>query len=213
MKNIELLHDAANISNNETVKELIKRFILSNEMQKKQEKSKFNLFDYINTSKYAREYQQGIYHIDGLKVATDSFIMAICKEDYSKELEGKIISKKGEEIFAKYPNFKAIIPSNDLLNFVKIDFKKVLDIEKEFKVLKKISKDIKGFVKINDVYFNITLFSKLAKFCMEFNIDSIGVKEYKIAKAYKGDNMILLSPLFLNSGQENDSNIKVYSLI
>jgi len=207
MKNIELLHDAALISENKKVQELIQKFILSNELQTK---SKFNPYDYSAGKSDFRETLRGVYHSNGFKVATNGTILIAYKGNYPIEIEGKIIGRTGEEVDGTYPNWQSVIPNNDKLNFTPIDFKKVLDIEREFKVVKKTSEDYIGLIKIGDAYFHIGLMAKMAKFALNFGITEIGTNGYdKPAKIFSCENIAILMPMMRD---EDNKNIKTYTL-
>ncbi len=50
---------------------------------------------------------EGVYHSDGMIVATDAHVLLAIKSDYPAELEGKITDKQGQVIEHKYPNWKS----------------------------------------------------------------------------------------------------------
>lgn len=50
---------------------------------------------------------EGIYHSDGMIVATDARILLAVKSEYPSELEGKITDKQGQVIEHKYVNWKS----------------------------------------------------------------------------------------------------------
>lgn len=57
----------------------------------------------------------GIYHTNGMIVATDARILLAIKSDYPAELEGKITDKQGQVIEYKYPNWKSPFDRKEML--------------------------------------------------------------------------------------------------
>lgn len=58
---------------------------------------------------------EGIYHSDGMIVATDARILLAIKSDYPAELEGKITDKQGQVIEHKYANWKSPFDRKEML--------------------------------------------------------------------------------------------------
>lgn len=62
-----------------------------------------------------RPAMRGIYHTNGMIVATDARILLAIKSDYPAELEGKITDKQGQVIEYKYPNWKSPFDRKEML--------------------------------------------------------------------------------------------------
>ena len=78
---------------------------------------------------------EGIYHSDGMIVATDARILLAIKSDYPAELEGKITDKQGQVIEHKYANWKILF-----------DRKKVLPVDVNLEKLALFLEQIKSQV-------------------------------------------------------------------
>lgn len=78
---------------------------------------------------------EGIYHSDGMIVATDAHVLLAIKSDYPAELEGKITDKQGQVIEYKYPNWKILF-----------DRKKVLPVDVNLEKLALFLEQIKSQV-------------------------------------------------------------------
>ena len=103
MKNLDLLHEALTLNENQEIERLIKQFILSNqEMMNK----RFDIYDYCAPKADIHDALKGVYHSNGFKVVTDSHLLIKVKEGYNSEYEGKIIDKKG--LLLK-PNFLTMV--------------------------------------------------------------------------------------------------------
>lgn len=55
----------------------------------------------------------GVYYENGYVVATDDYKLIALKQDYDKNLEGKIINKNGFVIDLEYPDWKRVVPNLD----------------------------------------------------------------------------------------------------
>jgi len=202
MKNLELLQQAARISTNNDVITLIKQFLLTNEPQA----TKFNPYDYTGKN---RACMTGIFHSEGYKAATDGYIAISYKSDYAPELEGKIIDKTGSPVNDVFPMYRNVIPEDKNLTYQDIDFLKVLELEREYKADKKLNKELFGLVCISDVYFNVTLLAKIARFALNFGIKTIGTQDLnRCAKITDGTNTAIIMPK-LNTGADA---VKIYNL-
>lgn len=62
-----------------------------------------------------RPAMEGIYHTNGMIVATDARILLAIKSDYPAEIEGKITDKQGQVIEYKYPNWKSPFDRKEML--------------------------------------------------------------------------------------------------
>jgi len=66
----------------------------------------------------------GIFHENGLKLATDCNCLCAIQSKYDESLEGKIITPKGEiikeESASKFPDWKKVVPEDD--DLIQIEF-------------------------------------------------------------------------------------------
>lgn len=111
MKNENLIQEAikhlSKDERNEHIIDLLRRFLLSNQQQPS---SKFNIYNYVVRDE-TRPVLQCVYHAEGFRVATDANILvALAKQDYPQELEGKLLTKTAEEVEGRFPNWRAVIP-------------------------------------------------------------------------------------------------------
>lgn len=72
----------------------------------------FDLFDYVSTDMF-RMTLSGVYHADGMKVASDGVILIEVSEKYKKSAEGKIKDKDGKTIKGEFPSYKRLFPEGD----------------------------------------------------------------------------------------------------
>lgn len=102
----------------------------------------------------------GVFHNNGFKVASDSHIFVAVKESYPDDLEGKIVSKKGEYIEGKYPNYDLIRPKKKALkeSYIAVDREEMFATPGEYKVDDKVIET----VDIVLCRFNKKLFDKLS---------------------------------------------------
>lgn len=78
---------------------------------------------------------EGVYHGNGMIVATDARVLLAIKSDYPAELEGKITDKQGQVIEHKYPNWEILF-----------DRKKVLPVDVNLEKLALFLEQIKSQV-------------------------------------------------------------------
>ena len=210
MKNKELLIKALQVQSKDYSNELIKQFLLSNEKIE----TKFNLYHFQNDKDFSHTCMKGTTHMGGYLYATDGHILAKVKSDYTVELEGVILTKNGL-IYRneKLLNFDSVIPNLDDIKPLKIDFKKVLDIEKQYKIDKKTDNDKNKLyiIKINDCYFNIKLFSVIARFSIAYQIEDIyltGSTRPLVVQNKELDATALIMPILIN----DKYSAKIYEL-
>ena len=193
MKNTELLNTALQLNNSPEIERLIKQFLLSNTLQSN---NKFNPFDFT-AKKDWRLVLTGVHYEDGYMYASDSHLAIKVKQDYLPELEEKTIDKKGAEITEKYPDVNRVIPPDEAMTFVQIDFAKVLEVEKVYRLDCKADKEIKiGLVKVGETYLSVELLAKIAKFALHFGIEKIGIQSPdRCVKITNGESMAILMPV------------------
>lgn len=206
MKNIDLLERAILSDTKEASDSLIKQFLLSNQMQN----SKFNIFDYCAKKDDYSPAFTGVLHEKGYKVATDGHCLIILKEDYPAELEGKIVDKKGAFIDSKFPDFSQLLQIDDKYTFYEFDGDKILEIEKDWKIEKKLNDFNFGYVKIQNTCLGIELLAKMVRFAKTIGTNQIGIQSpNRAVKIGKGlENCGIMMPVLIS----NESNAKEYTL-
>ena len=163
--------------------------------------NKFNWFDY--TSKDGlRPVMNGIFHDNGEKVATDSHILVVMKEDYPEDYEGKILMKDGElkdqERVGRFPNWKCVMPeSTEGRTPVKIDFDRADKIFKDIRVKCRFDKLSVWKVKVGGVLYNWELLQRMFKFMRYIGTDVMWNDEKSIRAGYveNGGNRAILMPM------------------
>lgn len=142
---------------------------------------KFNLYDFCAKDNL-RPAMVGVYHKDGYKYATDSYILCKLKQDYKPELEDNIVLKDGSILpkheYTRVLNYNAVIPySLDGYESIKIDFAQLQQWNKEAKLHKKTYG--KNSVQLVDVYrdhnFKIEYLTKVATAMKELGTNELYV--------------------------------------
>lgn len=130
---------------------------------------KFDLYNYADKKDFIRPMMGCVYHTEGLKVASDTYILVALKEDYDPELEGKAVKYDGSFEEGKYPNFRALRPTNFKKTHTanEFDFEKfdefVRDAKSQIKL--KVHKNMYYFyVCIGGCYFHLELLIKLVDY-------------------------------------------------
>ncbi len=209
MKNLNLLQTAYESNDIKIIKDNIRRFLLMNESERR---DRFDIYNYV-AKHIPYSSVLGVYHDNGFKIATNTHILIVKKEDYNQELEGKIISKDGEEIESKFVNYRSVIGQDNDYTFHPIDFELFNQIYKEYKTDKKLNKKGLFIVKFQDVYFNIELFNKLVIFAKECGIYNLGLRKINPREHgakftnNRGDEGVLM-PVMCS----DESECKVYKL-
>ena len=125
----------------------------------KAKKGNINIYDYVRKDDTYTKLA-GVFYNNGEIVASDAHILLVLKNyEYSKEFEGKIISKAGEEIDKQYPNYNNIKPS-DNTETIQIDRENFNNAIKADKAKKKLmsakeKKAHKAYYKINGIYLDL----------------------------------------------------------
>ena len=103
----------------------------------------------------------GVFHDNGMKVASDAQILVAVKESYPEEFEGKIVGKNGEYVEGKYPKYNLIRPGKGDLrrNYIGVDRDGSFTIE----AVHKVDGENVETVDIMQSRFNKKLFEKLCK--------------------------------------------------
>ena len=182
MKNIELLEQAILLNSKEDSNELIKQFLLSNQLQS----SKFNLYDFCDKDQI-RPLFTGVNYSNGFKAATDGYVLIKLKESYNPDLEGKTIDKKGAEIEGIYPKYNDVIPDDKYLTYYSLDCDRVIELYQEYKLAKKLDKSHEGYVIIQNVSFRVDLLAKMCRYAKFIGTDQIGLQDSKRAAKFSNN--------------------------
>ena len=181
----------------------LKQFMLANQAKPN---CKVNLYDlcYKNDD---IPVINGIFHDKGFLVATDGHILAKIRNKYPEQLEGKIITKSGEEVEGRFPNYKAVMGKYEEMIDVSISKEKVIEAVKQLKLEKKIGGICQKQVlcKAGKQYFNAEMLLKLLLLCES---EKMQIREAKDSeRAIMGKNTetgseSLLMPVYVDSFSE-----------
>ena len=169
-----------------------------------EKKSKFNIWNYTLVDNI-RPALCGIFHDKGYKVATDCHILLALKEEYSEELEGRIMRKDGTlmDEDTRFPKWRDVIPNPELSKLipVKIDFAKVLGFEADFNAKKKASgsKHMEGYVRVREnCSFKLEYLVRMVKAMELIGTDVLMVNEdgKRAALAVGGESKCILMPIW-----------------
>ena len=96
-------------------------------------KGKFSLWDYVSKDDI-RPSMCCVLHDSGYKVASDTHILVVLKEDYPEDMEGKLMKKDGtiEDENVKFPNWRMVIPDPKKMVAVRLDFAGIRAFEADF---------------------------------------------------------------------------------
>jgi hypothetical protein len=177
----------------------LKQFMLANQAKPN---CKVDLYNLCYKGDFERTIS-GIYHDKGYIVATDGYILAKIKEEYPEELEGKIITKYGDEIEGIYPNYQKVIGNFDEMTDVSVNKEKVLEAVKQYKLEKKIGGICQKQVlcKAGKQYFKAEM---LLKFLLLCESEKMQIREAKDSeRAIMGKNTetgseSLLMPVYVD---------------
>ena len=168
-----------NLTDNETIKGLCNEILYIDACNTTVKNSRFDIYKYVGKDK-ARERLQGVYYNNGDIVATDSYLLVVLQnQTYNPMYEGKIMSKTGEIIEGKYPNYQSIMPAK-LNNYIltKFDYSRLEEINKsdKAKVMAMQDCDKKYYtpvVKIGNAYFQLELINRLVTFMRHIGTNEI----------------------------------------
>ena len=176
---IEKINLINNLTDNETIKGLCNEILYIDACNTTVKNSKFDIYKYVSKDK-ERERLQGVYYNNGDIVATDSYLLVVLQnQTYNPMYEGKIMSKTGEIIQGKYPNYQSIMLAK-LDNYIltKFDYSRLEEINKsdKAKVMAMQDCDKKYYtpvVKIGNAYFKLELINKLVTFMRHIGTNEI----------------------------------------
>lgn len=174
---------------------------------------RFNIYNFVGRDKY-RAPLTGVYHDGGYKVASDAIVLAAVKSDYSEELEHHIISKDGQEVSAKYPNWKGCIPDGRDYQSYRVDFK---EYDEFIKGRREASRSTDGkairwddiwAVKVGPAYLKARHFDRFAAGMKEIGATEIYVRDERhtiYAKTDKG--WVLIFPMLTEREADDPDTI------
>lgn len=168
-----------NLTDNETIKALCNEILYIDACNTTVKNSRFDIYKYVGKDK-ARELLQGVYYNNGDIVATDSYLLVVLQnQTYNPMYEGKIMSKTGEIIEGKYPNYKSITPAK-LNNYIltQFDYSRLEEINKSDKAKVMAMQDCEKkhytpVVKIGNAYFQLDLINRLVTFMRHIGTNEI----------------------------------------
>lgn len=101
-------------------------------------------------------YPDGLLYQEGKIIATTGFILCVLKADYDSEKEGKIISKKGEILNSRFPNWKAVIPSDYHDYLIDVNSQQLFEAVKKIRKIKGLlsGKAIDSIIEVNGQFYN-----------------------------------------------------------
>lgn len=164
-------------------------------------KGKFSLWDYTLKDDDLRPSMNCILHDSGFKVASDSHILVVLKEDYPEDMEGKLMKKDGtiEIENVKFPNWRGVIPDPKKMRMVavRLDFAGIRAFEADFKAKKKLNKKLEGYVRVGGCLFKLDYLVKAARFMEHVGTDEflVAADGKRAALAVSGDSKMILMPV------------------
>ena len=183
LRNIINIASMENTDENETIVKLCNEILFLESSGLKAKKGSINIYDYIcKDGKYTRI--TGVYHNNGEIVASDSHILLVLKNyAYEAKYEGKVISKSGEEIDGKYPNYNAVKPSNntETIQIDRDNFNNAIKADKAKKKLltAKEKKAHKAYYKIDEIYLDLYEMEKFVNAMEYLGTDNIQIHPTK----------------------------------
>ena len=194
MKEVKLIEEAIRSTNEDGIRQILEQFLRANTVirDEKLDLSKFVGKDGMKPA------QTGILHEKGLKVATDGSILVAIYSHYKSEYEGKVITPRGEVIDGTFPNWKAVLPSQESLKTVKLS-NLIADALRKIKHAETIAKiDSKQvFVSLScdneKMYFRSDYFTKFLTFIRTYPGANMGVRQNNCLYASNNNNLCMLT--------------------
>lgn len=103
------LNEIFYLTEKQEIKDMISQIMLSELEEEKVKIRKFNLFNMTANNPIGRPALSGVYHNNGMRIASDTYVLAVVKDGYPELLEGKILYKDGTFCNATYPDYKAVL--------------------------------------------------------------------------------------------------------
>lgn len=156
---------------------------------------KFNIYKFTNP-KEPRHQLRGVYYDNGNLVASDGCILAVIKNEYPAEYEGRIIDKAGKDIKLKYNNYRCVIPIAEDWPTYKIDFAQVREIIKRSKAWAKANGKKQNckerLIKVGPAFFSLDLFEVLISGMGHIGNNILMIKNAIIQAVCKNDKGIFI---------------------
>lgn len=213
MEAIELLEKVIYEESVDERQEIINAFIRANTLTKRV--GKLNLYNFIDKSKYIKSLSGVYYDPYGFKVVSDGHALLAIKEDFDKDLAGKIIDKKGGEIDCKYPNWKGVIPTGEMeasYTTSEIPFDRIKEAYKHYTAAKKLIKNARDkksyleYIKIEKTYYKVQNIYDMLPFFKEFGITEMKSDTSKdkprAATFRNGETVGILMPVIITDEEE-----------
>lgn len=163
-------------------------------------KGKFSLWDYTLKNDDLRPSMNCVLHDSGYKVASDTHILVVLKEDYPEDMEGKLMKNDGtiEDENVKFPNWRMVIPDPKKMVAVRLDFAGIRQFEADFKAKKKLDKRMEGYVRVGGCLFKLEYMIKAVRFMEHVGTDELMLSagNHRAALAVSGDSKMILMPVY-----------------
>ncbi len=149
----------------------------------------------------------GVYYHNGYCYASDGHVLLKTSHGYNEEFNGKIMSKDGKVIEARYPDAESVIPtSKDNYTEYEVDFDLVESYMKAAKIWCKINNGDKDKCNINfhGTHFKLYYFALICSAMKEMGMTSLAIHSKKEEKAFQrdGNNVVLIMPLVEDNYKE-----------
>jgi hypothetical protein len=193
MKEITLIEKAMRLTGEDGTRQMLEQFLLANTVVRDE---KLDLSRFVGKDNM-RPAMTGILHENGLKIATDGSILVAIYAHYKSELEGKIITPKGEIVDGTYPNWKLALPAPESLETIKLN-RLFADVSRRIKQAETIAKiDAKQVcvsISHNDekLYFRSDYFTKFLTFLKTYPGAVMGVRPNSCIYAKSNSNLCML---------------------
>jgi hypothetical protein len=193
MKEVQLIEEAIRQTNEDGIRQMLEQFMRANTVVKE---DKFDLSKFVGKDEM-RPVMTGIFHENGLKIASDASMLVAIYSHYKSEFEGKVITPKGEIIDDKFPNWKMVLPPPESLKPVKLN-RLITDVSRKIKQAETIAKikDKKVYVSIScddeKMYFPSDYFTKFLTFLKTYPGASLGIKQNTCIYASTRNNLCML---------------------
>lgn len=146
MNNIEFIREAINFinagENNKAITRL-EQFIMLN-TPKPKGKGKVNIWNWVAGKNDIYVAATGVYYDveRGVAAATDRHILLISKPDAQIEGQNRIVSKNGDEIKAKYPDYQRVVPNVSNMQKYEVDRERLAALLQKIAADKKLKKPV-----------------------------------------------------------------------
>lgn len=164
---------------------------------------KLNVWDFVDTDKSRR--MNILLHKGGFLYATNRRLLLKINRDYSSDLEGKSIRKDGSVERYPFNNFESTLSGCESIHSekgkkIKIDFDKFLEVSKECKAIKKMSRGtIRPIVSLDEgsTHFYYDELINAIQFMNEIDVDEISIipNSNVASMIVKDGNVCLLMPV------------------